>query len=391
MLPVSMVGRAGELAELDRAWSSVVLGRRRSPAVAVVTGGPGVGKSLLVAAALDGFTPRPEVVLSGTARVHSPAPYDWLAAVLSGRDTTRLDLPADALAWLAQQPTAPRERYAPGTLLRLAVRTVRVLVGAGPAVLVVEDLHALDPASLNLVGELATADGLPALLVVATRPAARAVSPELAGRTLARLCGVRGVVRQHLGPLRPAEVAEVLTQVYADPRPELVHEVWRRTAGNPYALTELLAAHSGQDPDALLAPAGSPALPESDPAPFPSSPAVPASRVAVPESRPGRLARHRAVPASGSAPAPAAPPPVCLTGREAEVLDCLVAGMSNKQVARALGISVRTVTVHVSNLLRKTGTASRTEVALWSVRQRPTLTQSVDHEGAAPASAYPPQ
>nr|WP_307869064.1 LuxR C-terminal-related transcriptional regulator [Micromonospora sp. C95] len=390
-----MVGRAGELAELDRAWSSVVLGRRRSPAVAVVTGGPGVGKSLLVAAALDAFTPRPAVVLNGAARVHSPAPYDWLAAVLSGRDTTRLDLPADALAWLAQQPTAPRERYAPGTLLRLAVRTVRVLVGAGPAVLVVEDLHALDPASLNLVGELATADGLLALLVVATRPAARAVSPELAGRTLARLCGVRGVVRQHLGPLRPAEVAEVLTQVYADPRPELVHEVWRRTEGNPYALTELLAAYAGQDPDALLAPAGSPVPPESDPASSPSRPAVPASRVAVPESRPGRLARRRAAPEPGSAPGSAVPPPVCLTGREVEVLDCLVAGMSNKQAARALGISVRTVTVHVSNLLRKTGTASRTEVALWAVRQRPAphgaTLDGVDHEVIAPASAYPRQ
>ncbi|TCB94423.1 helix-turn-helix transcriptional regulator [Micromonospora zingiberis] len=330
MLPVSMVGRAGELAELDRAWSTVVGGRRRSPAVAVVTGGVGVGKSLLVAAALDGFTPRPEVVLSGAARVHSPAPYDWLAAVLCGRDTSRLDLPGDALAWLAQQPTAPRERYAPGTLLRLAVRTVRALVGAGPAVLVVEDLHALDPASLNLVGELATADGLPALLMVATRPAAHAVAPALTGRTLARLCGIRGVVRQHLGPLRPAEVAEILNQVYASPPadPRLAHQVWQHTGGNPYALTELLAAHAGQDPDTLLAP---------------------------PE------------------PTPPAPAPVLraeLTGREMEVLDCLVAGMSNKQVARVLGISVRTVTVHVSNLLRKTGSASRTEAALWAVRQR---------------------
>ncbi|MEV6816528.1 helix-turn-helix transcriptional regulator, partial [Micromonospora sp. NPDC051296] len=67
-----------------------------------------------------------------------------------------------------------------------------------------------------------------------------------------------------------------------------------------------------------------------------------------------------------------------LTGREVEVLECLVAGMSNKQVARALGISVRTVTVHVSNLLRKTGSASRTGVALWAVRQRPAAPASVD-------------
>jgi DNA-binding NarL/FixJ family response regulator len=44
--------------------------------------------------------------------------------------------------------------------------------------------------------------------------------------------------------------------------------------------------------------------------------------------------------------------------------------MSNQQVARSLGISIRTVTVHVSNLLRKTGAASRTEAALWAVRHR---------------------
>ncbi|MEU8296112.1 AAA family ATPase [Micromonospora sp. NPDC048909] len=351
MMPVSMVGRAGELAELDRAWSILAADRRPAPTVAVITGAAGVGKSLLVAAALDGFAPRPAVVLSGAARVHSPAPYDWLAAVLSGRDTSRLDLPPDALAWLAQQPTAPRERYAPGTLLRLAVRTVRLLVGAGPAVLVVEDLHSLDPASLNLIGELATAADLPALLMVATRPTAESVAPDLAVRALSRLCGVRGAVRQHLGPLCPAEVAEVLSQVYAGSRPSgrLVAAVWRRTGGNPYALTELLAAHAGQSPDALLRPA---------PAQHPPVPRPPAHR--RPASR------------------PAAPDEAELTGREVEVLGCLVAGMSNKQAAKALGISVRTVTVHVSNLLRKTGSASRTEVALWAVQHRLQVRTPVD-------------
>ncbi|MER7283499.1 helix-turn-helix domain-containing protein, partial [Dactylosporangium sp. NPDC000244] len=59
-----------------------------------------------------------------------------------------------------------------------------------------------------------------------------------------------------------------------------------------------------------------------------------------------------------------------LTAREIEVLGCLAAGMTNQQVASSLGISVRTVTVHVSNLLRKTGAASRTEAALWAVRHR---------------------
>ena len=91
-----------------------------------ITGAAGTGKSLLVATALKKLAPM--TVLAGRARVHTPAPYDWLAAVLTGRDTAGLPVPADALAWLAQHPDAPRERYAPGALLR---RVVRALVGTG--------------------------------------------------------------------------------------------------------------------------------------------------------------------------------------------------------------------------------------------------------------------
>jgi DNA-binding CsgD family transcriptional regulator len=311
MRPLTMVGRSVQMGELVSAWSSP-----DRPRTMVVTGGAGVGKSALVAAALDAFDPPPRVVLSGTARVHTPAPYDWLAAVLSGRDTDDLPVPPDALAWLAQHPDAPRERYAPGALLRLAVRVVRALVGAGPGVLVVEDLHALDPASLNLIGELAVVPDLPALLVVTSQPPDAAVSPDVVARTLARLAGTPGAVRQHLGPLAPAEVAEVLAARLAGPvPPEVVSAVVTRTGGNPYRIGELLAAGS-------LAASVSPVGLTTDE----------------------------------------------LTAREREVLRLLAEGMSNKQVARSLGISIRTVAVHVSNLLRKTRSTSRTEVALWAVR-----------------------
>ena len=57
-----------------------------------------------------------------------------------------------------------------------------------------------------------------------------------------------------------------------------------------------------------------------------------------------------------------------LTGREQEVLAHLVAGHSNGEIARALVISEKTVSVHVSNILRKTGTASRVEAASLSRR-----------------------
>jgi DNA-binding NarL/FixJ family response regulator len=329
MMPVAMVGRAAELAELAAAWSRTATSTGVSPRTAVITAPAGLGKSLLVASAVAACHPQADVVLAGRARVHTPAPYDWLAAVLTGRETDGIPVPADALAWLAQHPDAPRERYAPEALLRLAVRTVRALVGRGPAVLVVEDLHALDPASLNLVGELALAPDLPALLLVTSRPAEVSLAPELTARTLARLSGAPGVIRQHLNPLDVIQVAQVLAQCYPDREvpPSLAEKVHERTGGNPYWLTELVAAAGRDGPDAL-------------------------ARVPLPEHL--RMA--------------GAPSPVDLTAREVEVLACLANGMSNKQVARSLDISIRTVAVHVSNLLRKTRSASRTEAALWAVR-----------------------
>ena len=55
-----------------------------------------------------------------------------------------------------------------------------------------------------------------------------------------------------------------------------------------------------------------------------------------------------------------------LSGRELEVLRELVKGKPSKVIASALGISEKTVDVHRSNLMRKTGTRSVAElVRLW--------------------------
>jgi len=48
-----------------------------------------------------------------------------------------------------------------------------------------------------------------------------------------------------------------------------------------------------------------------------------------------------------------------LTSREHEVLEQLAAGLSNRQIARALGISEHTVKFHVSGILGKLGVSSR--------------------------------
>jgi DNA-binding CsgD family transcriptional regulator len=68
---------------------------------------------------------------------------------------------------------------------------------------------------------------------------------------------------------------------------------------------------------------------------------------------------------------PAAPPPDMpgLTGREREVLGHLLAGETNAQIAKALVLSEKTISVHISNMLRKTGTANRVELAELAHRQ----------------------
>ena len=53
----------------------------------------------------------------------------------------------------------------------------------------------------------------------------------------------------------------------------------------------------------------------------------------------------------------------------AGVLRLVGAGRSNKEIAAVLFISERTARTHVSNILGKLGLRSRTQAALWAVRE----------------------
>jgi DNA-binding NarL/FixJ family response regulator len=68
---------------------------------------------------------------------------------------------------------------------------------------------------------------------------------------------------------------------------------------------------------------------------------------------------------NGNGSSPSAP---SLTPRESQVLGLIAKGQTNRQIARALGVSEKTVKTHVTNLLRRIGAADRTQAALWAVR-----------------------
>jgi DNA-binding NarL/FixJ family response regulator len=55
-----------------------------------------------------------------------------------------------------------------------------------------------------------------------------------------------------------------------------------------------------------------------------------------------------------------------LSGREKEVLDLLATGLANKQIARRLGITERTVKAHLTSVFQSLGVTDRTQAALWA-------------------------
>ena len=57
-----------------------------------------------------------------------------------------------------------------------------------------------------------------------------------------------------------------------------------------------------------------------------------------------------------------------LSERESEVLRLLAQGLTNKDIAQNLILSVRTIEAHLRSVFAKLGVRSRTEAALWAVR-----------------------
>lgn len=60
-----------------------------------------------------------------------------------------------------------------------------------------------------------------------------------------------------------------------------------------------------------------------------------------------------------------------LSAREEEVLRLVAGGLANKQIARRLGISERTVKAHLTSVFHRLGVTDRTQAALWAREHLP--------------------
>ncbi len=100
------------------------------------------------------------------------------------------------------------------------------------------------------------------------------------------------------------------------------------------------------------------------------------------DAEPGELQRGIAAAARGESPldpraagsviaarAERPEPRAVISTREREVLGLLASGMANKEIARHLGISEKTVKAHLTSIFRQIKVSDRTQAALWARSQ----------------------
>ncbi|GAA4173163.1 hypothetical protein GCM10022251_70710 [Phytohabitans flavus] len=230
-----MIGRERELRRL------VQLASARVPAVAVVAGEPGIGKTRLVQELLDALPPE-TVVLVGQAEPGSLSrPYEVLLDAIDGRS----EVDDEHLAALGDPKRSPVER------LHTGLAILADLVGDSPAVIVFEDLHWADSESAALFERIADQRG-PRLLLGTYRPDEVTRRQPVAG-LLARLERRHTVTHVRLDRLSPSQTAALLAAATGGPVPmRAATALHHRTGGNPFFLEELLRSMPGYQVDDIV-------------------------------------------------------------------------------------------------------------------------------------------
>jgi AAA ATPase domain len=253
--PTPLVGRERELAELEAGLVETRSGRGR---LFFIAGEPGIGKTRLAEAVAARAAGHGMIPLWGRAWESAGAPAFWpwtqlLRSLTGTRDSEALSTELGAGApWLAQvlpeltekvpgvrPPRSPGAEKARFALFDAVATFLRDAAASDPLVVVLDDLHAADPASLLLFEFVARAVADSPILLVATfQEAAAHRRPELE-----KLIGALGregttVVLRGLGDSDLAQIVELHTGRACEP--PLLKALRETTEGNPFFATEVL-------------------------------------------------------------------------------------------------------------------------------------------------------
>jgi tetratricopeptide (TPR) repeat protein len=264
----TLVGRDTELAALRAALQRA---RAGDPSLTVVAGEAGIGKSRLVQelaseADRDGMLvltgaclglsggDLPYAPIAAALRALAAGPYANVLDGLEPQARTELARAVPELAGDASTAPAAGEpgRHAQARLFELLLGLLRRLSHATPALLVVEDLHWADPATLDFVRYVVAhaRDERIAIVVTYRSDELRRANPLHA--QFAELSRDRRVLRIELERLTRAELVRQLAGVLdAAPGAALADDIFARSQGNPFFAEELLATHRSGAGDEL--------------------------------------------------------------------------------------------------------------------------------------------
>jgi DNA-binding NarL/FixJ family response regulator len=246
-----LVGRAAELVELDAALESALAGR---VSVVLVRGEPGIGKTRLVEELVQHAADR-AVVAWGLVDEDEGAPPYWpwtqvLGSLLAsvgedalGEDAATVAAVVPQIAQGAGGVVGPRDPVAARFALHQAVTNVLRRLGERRSlVLVLDDLHWADVASLELTRFVARhLAGVPVLLVATYRTVDAGASPAF-DDVLASLARAPNVLQLGLAGLSEPEVRHFILQTLdaATTSARAVGALHARTEGNPFYVGELV-------------------------------------------------------------------------------------------------------------------------------------------------------
>jgi ATP/maltotriose-dependent transcriptional regulator MalT len=249
LLAEHLVGRADELGLLERVLDE--LDRDHSVALELA-GEPGIGKTWLLRALAARAEARGHLVLSGAAtELENDLPFsvfvDALDAYVAGLEPKRLEVLGDqVLAELAHvfpslsalagghDVSLQHERYRSHRAVRELLERLAALK---PLVLLLDDLHWADSASVELLGALLRHPPATAVLIaVAVRPRQ---TPERLSAALERAHRAEALTRIEVGALSPAEARAFLGEALDPAEADALYE---ESGGNPFYLQQLARA-----------------------------------------------------------------------------------------------------------------------------------------------------